>query len=307
MASSAGLPTPAQLKQLLDAPATYPPTGGIPSLSSPPNIDTVCYLTLSLCVGFASLAVAIRVYTKRFIIHSITYDDCKFSIFVADVSPILTIPDACMIGLVRAQPNQLESLLALSINWTDRPMGAVGSRPCSLNEMARESMHGTYDSLPSPEFFTCGHLPPWYPDFTNRAVSGLTSLRLSTLPIFSSSSFLFCFSTPGSSSLRIFVPNRRANLPLFVAIQVCIWTIFSFSVIWLFLNIFMCNPREKLWNPLITNVHCFNIDFNCESSGIFNAISDFAILILPMPCLWKLQMPLRKKLLVMGVFATGLL
>ena len=69
----------------------------------------------------------------------------------------------------------------------------------------------------------------------------------------------------------------------------------------------MCNPREKLWNPLITDGHCFNSGTDFESSGIFNVISDFAILILPMPCLWKLQMPLRKKLLVMGVFATGFL
>ena len=77
MASSTGLLTPAQLKQLLDEPAIYPPAGVTPSLDSPPNIDTVCYLTYSLCVGVASLAVAIRIYTKYFIIHSITYDDCE--------------------------------------------------------------------------------------------------------------------------------------------------------------------------------------------------------------------------------------
>ena len=101
MASSTGLPTPAQLKQLLDEPAIHPPAGVTPSLDSPPNIDTVCYLTFSLCLGLASLAVAIRIYTKYFIIHSVTYEDCEFLDFVADVSPILMILDACMIGLVR--------------------------------------------------------------------------------------------------------------------------------------------------------------------------------------------------------------
>lgn len=94
---------------------------------------------------------------------------------------------------------------------------------------------------------------------------------------------------------------------MFVAIQICIWSIFSFSVIALFLNIFMCNPREKLWNPLITTGHCYNFSTTSESSGIFNVVSAFAILILPMPCFWKLQMPMRKKILMMGVFATGLL
>ena len=107
--------------------------------------------------------------------------------------------------------------------------------------------------------------------------------------------------------LRIIVPIRNANLPLFVAIQVCIWSIFSFSAIYLFMSIFNCNPREKTWNPLITNGHCFNTNTNAEITGILNVISDFAILVLPMPCLWKLQIPLRKKLLVMGMFATGFL
>lgn len=107
--------------------------------------------------------------------------------------------------------------------------------------------------------------------------------------------------------LRIFVPDRKGNLATFIAIQICIWFIFSFSVIYLFWNIFLCNPREKLWNPLITTGHCYNSNTDAESSGIFNVVSDFAILLLPMPCLWKLQMPMRKKILMVGVFATGLL
>ena len=94
---------------------------------------------------------------------------------------------------------------------------------------------------------------------------------------------------------------------MFIATHICIWSIFSFSVIYLFWNIFMCNPREKLWNPLITTGHCHDSNINSESSGIFNVLSDFAILILPMPCLWKLQMPMRKKILMVGVFATGFL
>ena len=69
----------------------------------------------------------------------------------------------------------------------------------------------------------------------------------------------------------------------------------------------MCNPREKLWNPLINTGRCFNSNTNSESSGIFNVVSDFVILILPMPCLSKLQMRTRKKIWMMGIFATGFL
>ena len=191
---------PAQLKQLLDEPAIHPPAGATPSLDSPPNIDTVCYLTFSLCVGFASLAVAIRIYTKHFIIHSIAYDDCEFENFVADVSPILTIPDACMIGLVRIQPDQLKRLLPLTLTLPDRPMGAVRSvhvrstKWCGSPCMGLATQCLLQSSLRMATYHDVS-------DFTDRAVSGLTPLCSSTLPTSSLSSFLSCFSTSGSSSL----------------------------------------------------------------------------------------------------------
>ena len=57
----------------------------------------------------------------------------------------------------------------------------------------------------------------------------------------------------------------------------------------------------------MTPGHCFNPNASYKASGVFNVLSDFAILIVPMPTVWNLQMPMRKKLLVMGVFATGFL
>ncbi len=57
----------------------------------------------------------------------------------------------------------------------------------------------------------------------------------------------------------------------------------------------------------MTNGHCFEGDASYKASGVFNVLSDFAILVLPMPTLWNLQMSLRRKLLIMGVFATGFL
>ena len=74
-----------------------------------------------------------------------------------------------------------------------------------------------------------------------------------------------------------------------------------------FFLIFLCTPREKIWNPLMTSGHCFEGDASYKASGVFNVLSDFAILILPMPILWNLQMSLKKKLLTTGVFATGFL
>ena len=43
------------------------------------------------------------------------------------------------------------------------------------------------------------------------------------------------------------------------------------------------------------------------TQGIFGLFSDIYIFILPFPLLWALQVPLRQRLGVLAVFATGLL
>ena len=107
--------------------------------------------------------------------------------------------------------------------------------------------------------------------------------------------------------LRIFVPTRKGNMILFVGIQVCIWSNFIFYLSASVFRIAMCSPREKIWQPWIPTGHCYNSNASYLAAGFFNVVSDFAILILPFPCLWKLQMPLKRKILLTIIFATGFL
>lgn len=93
---------------------------------------------------------------------------------------------------------------------------------------------------------------------------------------------------------------------MFVGVHVSIWICFiCYSVSAAFL-IAMCKPREKIWNPLMPG-HCFSYIANYQATGIINVISDFTILILPVPGLWKLHLPLKRKLGLIAVFATGFL
>lgn len=75
----------------------------------------------------------------------------------------------------------------------------------------------------------------------------------------------------------------------------------------MFFNIFQCNPRQEIWNKLETTGYCYNTNAIDKASGVFNVITDFAILILPMYSIWKLQMSLRNKILITCVFAIGFL
>ncbi len=107
--------------------------------------------------------------------------------------------------------------------------------------------------------------------------------------------------------LRIFVPSRKANMAMFIAIQVVIWSNFLFYLLDVAFFIGLCKPREKIWQPWLPDGHCFSSDVWNMASGAFNAVSDITILILPMPCLWRLQIPFKKKLVTIGIFATGFL
>ena len=52
--------------------------------------------------------------------------------------------------------------------------------------------------------------------------------------------------------LRIFVPSRKDNMALFVAIQITAWSIVAFYVLVAIFELAMCNPRSKIWHPLST-------------------------------------------------------
>ena len=92
---------------------------------------------------------------------------------------------------------------------------------------------------------------------------------------------------------------------MFLTIHIVIWSIALFYLLNLAFFIGICSPQRKIWQPWLTYGHCFSFNIWNLASGLFNAISDIVILILPMPCLWRLQMPLKKKLIITGVFATG--
>lgn len=93
----------------------------------------------------------------------------------------------------------------------------------------------------------------------------------------------------------------------YVGVHLSIWSNLIFYIIEAGFEIALCTPREKIWNPLMQRGHCFSFYTIFQASGIFNVISDFTIFVLPIPCVWKLRMPLKKKILITAIFATGFL
>lgn len=86
---------------------------------------------------------------------------------------------------------------------------------------------------------------------------------------------------------RIF-PSRRFNILLYVVgAVIVVWWLASVLAI-----ILICHPVQYFWDKTIPGGHCgndFGILYGVASPNI---VTDIAILILPLPILWKLQMRL---------------
>ena len=95
--------------------------------------------------------------------------------------------------------------------------------------------------------------------------------------------------------------------------RVAAWFIGFFLIVWstvtLLLAIFSCHPIKANWDTqlyLKPTTHCSPRVYDVTNiHGYCNIISDFMLLILPIPALWKLQMTTGKKLSIAAVFATG--
>ncbi len=74
----------------------------------------------------------------------------------------------------------------------------------------------------------------------------------------------------------------------------------------MFVVIFQCNPRAKFWEPTLPG-HCINIEVVDIVTAAINVVSDVVLLLLPITCIWQLQMPSRSKVAVSAVFTTGIL
>lgn len=67
-----------------------------------------------------------------------------------------------------------------------------------------------------------------------------------------------------------------------------------------------CTPIAKAWNGRLPGV-CFDQYSLSEGVVIFNLITNIMTILLPMPTIWHLQMPLRQRGLVLGIFSIGIM
>ncbi|KAJ5654158.1 hypothetical protein N7490_001161 [Penicillium lividum] len=100
--------------------------------------------------------------------------------------------------------------------------------------------------------------------------------------------------------LRIF-PSRKFH----TAVWTIVFIAAGYSVASILANIFSCNPIAKSWDSTITTGSCMNRPVFYFANAGLGIFTDFATVAVPIPWIYRLQMPTRQKVAVCGIFAMG--
>ena len=68
---------------------------------------------------------------------------------------------------------------------------------------------------------------------------------------------------------------------------------------------YLCFPFAYTWNRSIEDGSCVNLTAAYLSVALINLALDAIIIALPMPVLWTLQMPTKKKIAISAIFGLG--
>ncbi|KAH8700958.1 hypothetical protein BGW36DRAFT_338843 [Talaromyces proteolyticus] len=79
----------------------------------------------------------------------------------------------------------------------------------------------------------------------------------------------------------------------------------TWFIAFFFILIFTCVPVQKRWDTDLRG-HCANRVSGSIASSVTNIASDIAIIILPLPHIWRLQLRLSEKVLLTLIFGLGL-
>ncbi len=141
-----------------------------------------------------------------------------------------------------------------------------------------------------------------FPDFTlTRCVSHQVTFALEL-------TYNFCQLAIKASLLFLYktvltLENRRFRIAWY-AVAFCVITLYTASIL---ATVFQCIPTSYGWERLYAKMegHCVNRKAEAITTAVLSTLSDMSLLILPIPIVWGLQMPLKRKLGLLGIFLLG--
>lgn len=104
--------------------------------------------------------------------------------------------------------------------------------------------------------------------------------------------------------LRLFVPIRNG---MYYLVHFFMWFNVLFDIALALVLFFQCKPRHKIWMGDLVIGKCVNFGATLISAGVISASTDFLVLGLPLFTVWRLQLPMKRKVGISTIFGLGLL
>ncbi|PQE07542.1 integral membrane protein [Rutstroemia sp. NJR-2017a BBW] len=101
--------------------------------------------------------------------------------------------------------------------------------------------------------------------------------------------------------MRIF-STRKFRIAASIVMGLCI----AWAIMTILIGFLICHPLDYNWNLKPPGSHCGNQTVAYGSVGVVDIITDTCILILPIPMVWRLQMPKLNKILLLSLLGFGL-
>ena len=114
---------------------------------------------------------------------------------------------------------------------------------------------------------------------------------------------LYCVGTAAFKFSALLLFNRIFGLMkhFTTILWVIAFIISANNIAEIFLSIFQCTPVHRAWD-IFAKGTCVNILLAACIPGSINVLTDFAIVILPIPMVWNLQMERSRKVQLVGIF-----
>lgn len=89
-----------------------------------------------------------------------------------------------------------------------------------------------------------------------------------------------------------------------------VWVLVTLNIVYVivFISFFMtqCDHVSDAWDPVLSTTNCRPRSIHEITSVAVNLVLDLSVVILPLPSVWKLQMPVAKKIGVTIMLTFGL-
>lgn len=100
---------------------------------------------------------------------------------------------------------------------------------------------------------------------------------------------------------RIFPVSWFRKALLGLAVFILAWYLITF-----FCGVLTCIPVQAVWDVTVKG-RCIHYGQVTLAFGVCNIATDFIMLGLPLPLVWRLQMPLQRKIIISMTFMCGLM